>query len=209
MISLKTLYQLITDTPDINFNFFREIMEYDLFRPLIEIKDIEADPPHREFYRYSKENIIKLIKFVAHCYSKESPYMKLSDTVYTTKIKICNDLGIDSELMDRIVNYKIPELDIVIQKYITRELDEHVREFMIARDIYDRNLTSASSAVDPSDGSIDVKKQTMYFENAERFKEKLHQLRQAFQNKNQMFTLQVNDFSQNVKSLRAEDLLPR
>lgn len=205
---MRTLFALLTETDRLSENYLKDHMEYELFRPLMEIRDIEAAPEiGREQYRYTKENIIKIIQFIAFCYSKESPYMKVSDTIHFTKNKVCDDLYIDDDLRRRIIGYMIPELDECIKRYIQREVNEYVREFMIIRDIMDRNLNAASSAID-IEGNIDVKMQAIYFDNYEKFKDKLHKVKQVFNDKNSMLVQFTRDLVDNVKSCRMEDLIP-
>jgi len=88
-MQISSLYNLITKRKDLDFNYLKEIKEYDFFKPIIEIKEIEQDPfLGIEGYIYSKEQIVKMILFVVHCYTKESPYMKLSDTALFIKKKV-------------------------------------------------------------------------------------------------------------------------
>ncbi len=171
-------------------------------------KEIEADP-FRDIvgYIYSKEQIIKMILFVVNCYTKESPYMKLSDTAMYIKKKVLYDLNADIELTKRILEYKIPELEKVIQGYVRRENDEALREILIAKDIYERNLYASSSANNDS-GDIDIKKQKEYYQAAQEFKSIVFRLKQQFAQKEFMHIEMVKEFTENVKASKLEDLVP-
>jgi|688.fasta_scaffold00239_78 hypothetical protein len=207
-MQISTLYDLITKAKNLDFNYLKEIKEYEFFKPLIEIKEIEADP-FRDIvgYIYSKEQIIKMILFVVNCYTKESPYMKLSDTAMYIKKKVLYDLNADIELTKRILEYKIPELEKVIQGYVRRENDEALREILIAKDIYERNLYASSSANNDS-GDIDIKKQKEYYQAAQEFKSIVFRLKQQFAQKEFMHIEMVKEFTENVKASKLEDLVP-
>lgn len=206
-ISIKTLYRLLTEK-EISIQYLREIKEYKLFQPLIEIKDIESDPFRSiEEFKYSQDMVFKMILFVAHCFTKDSPYLKSSDTVYSTKTLILDDLELSQELRKRILTYKIPELEQVISNYIMRETNEYVREYFTAKNIYDRNLNEASCAFDKL-GNIDIEKQTAYFEAAESFRNKMYKIKQNFEDKHPAFDNILKDFTKNVKSIHIVDLIP-
>lgn len=206
-ISIKTLYRLLTEK-EISIQFLREIKEYKLFQPLIEIKDIEADPFRSiEEFKYSQDMIFKMILFVAHCFTKESPYLKSSDTVYSTKTLILDDLEVSQELRKRILTYQIPELEQVTSNYIRREANEYIREYFTAKNIYDRNLNEASVTFDKL-GNIDLVKQKEFFEAAESFRNKMYKIKQNFEDKNPVFDNTLKDFTKNVKSIHIVDLIP-
>lgn len=207
-MQISSLYDLLSNKKDLDFNYLKDIKEYEFFKPLIEIKEIEVDP-FRDIvgYIYSKEQIITMILFVVNCYTKESPYMKLSDTALFIKKKVLYDLNADIELTKRILNYQIPELQKVIQEYIRRENDEALREIFIAKDIYERNLYAASNAVTES-GDIDIKKQKEYYQAAQEFKSIIFKLKQQFSQKEFMHVEMVKEFSDNVKAYKLEDLVP-
>ena len=200
----KSLYDSLTEK-EIDFNYLAEIKEYKLFQPLIEIKAIEKDIDRDEFV-YEKKMIIQMILFVAHCFSKESPFLKTSDTAYTTKTLVMDELEMSDNLRERILNYQIPELEEVIKNYISREDNENVREFLIAKNIYDRNLNAANSAIDKN-GNIDIEMQAKYFNTAQIFKEKMFVLKQSVEAKNFMFETMKKDFIKNEKSVYVSDLL--
>lgn len=207
-MQISSLYDLITKRKDLDFNYIREIKEYDFFKPIIEIKEIEQDPFQGiEGYIYTKEQIIKMILFVVHCYTKESPYMKLSDTALFIKKKVLYDLNADIELTKRILDYKIPELEKVVQSYVMRENDESLREILIAKDIYERNLHAAANAINEI-GDIDIKKQRDFYQGAQEFKSIIFKLKQQFAQKQFMHVEMVKEFSENVKAFKLEDLVP-
>lgn len=207
-MQISSLYDLITKRKDLDFNYIREIKEYDFFKPIIEIKEIEQDPFQGiEGYIYTKEQIIKMILFVVHCYTKESPYMKLSDTALFIKKKVLYDLNADIELTKRILDYKIPELEKVVQSYVMRENDESLREILIAKDIYERNLHAAANAINET-GDIDIKKQRDFYQGAQEFKSIIFRLKQQFAQKQFMHVEMVKEFSENVKAFKLEDLVP-
>jgi hypothetical protein len=207
-MQISSLYDLITKRKDLDFNYIREIKEYDFFKPIIEIKEIEQDPFQGiEGYIYTKEQIIKMILFVVHCYTKESPYMKLSDTALFIKKKVLYDLNADIELTKRILDYKIPELEKVVQSYVMRENDESLREILIAKDIYERNLHAAANAINET-GDIDIKKQRDFYQGAQEFKSIIFKLKQQFAQKQFMHVEMVKEFSENVKAFKLEDLVP-
>lgn len=207
-MQISSLYDLLSKKKDLDFNYLKDIKEYDFFKPLIEIKEIEVDP-FRDIvgYIYSKEQIIKMILFVVNCYTKESPYMKLSDTAMFIKKKVLYDLNADIELTKRILNYQIPELEKVIQNYVRRENDEALREILIAKDIYERNLYASSNATNEM-GDIDIKKQKEYYQAAQEFKSIVFKLKQQFSSKEFMHVEMVKEFAENVKASKLEDLVP-
>ncbi len=207
-MQISSLYDLLSKKKDLDFNYLKDIKEYEFFKPLIEIKEIEVDP-FRDIvgYIYSKDQIITMILFVVNCYTKESPYMKLSDTALFIKKKVLYDLNADIELTKRILNYQIPELQKVIQEYIRRENDEALREIFIAKDIYERNLYAASNALTES-GDIDIKKQKEYYQAAQEFKSIIFKLKQQFSSKEFMHVEMVKEFTENVKAYKLEDLVP-
>ena len=207
-MQISSLYDHITKRKDLDFNYLKEIKEYEFFKPIIEIKEIEQDPfAGIEGYIYSREQIIKMILFVVHCYTKESPYMKLSDTALFIKKKVLYDLNADIELTKRILEYKIPELEKVIQSYIMRENDDSLREILIAKDIYERNLHAAANAINEV-GDIDIKKQRDFYQGAQEFKSIIHGLKQKFETRNFMHVEMVKEFSENMKAYKLEDLVP-
>lgn len=207
-MQISSLYDHITKRNDLDFNYLKEIKEYEFFKPIIEIKEIEQDPfAGIEGYIYSREQIVKMILFVVHCYTKESPYMKLSDTALFIKKKVLYDLNTDIELTKRILDYKIPELEKVIQSYVMRENDESLREILIAKDIYERNLHAAANAINEV-GDIDIKKQRDFYQGAQDFKSIVFKLKQQFATKEFMHVEMVKEFSENVKAYKLEDLVP-
>lgn len=207
-MQISSLYDHITKRKDLDFNYLKEIKEYDFFKPIIEIKEIEQNASFGiEGYIYSREQIIKMILFVVHCYTKESPYMKLSDTALFIKKKVLYDLNADIELTKRILEYKIPELEKVIQSYVMRENDESLREILIAKDIYERNLHAAANAINEV-GDIDIKKQRDFYQGAQEFKSIVFKLKQQFATKEFMHVEMVKEFSENVKAYKLEDLVP-
>lgn len=207
-MQISSLYDHITKRKDLDFNYLKEIKEYEFFKPIIEIKEIEQDPfAGIEGYIYSREQIVKMILFVVHCYTKESPYMKLSDTALFIKKKVLYDLNADIELTKRILEYKIPELEKVIQSYIMRENDESLREIIIAKEIYERNLHASINANSDS-GDIDIKMQKAYYDAAQDFKSKIFKLKQQFATKEFMHVEMVKEFSENIKAYKLEDLVP-
>jgi len=193
---LKSLYEIISSKgDDLSIEYLDSVKEYNLFKPILLMESI------------GMSDKVKLILFVAHCYSKDSPFLKTNDTAWNTKSLVMDELEISDDIRSKINEYAIPELDQVIKDYISREDNEFIREWLVARTIYDRNLTASASAVD-KDGNIDVKRQKEQYEAAQDFKSKIFQLRQQVEIKDYMFTEMKKDFAVNVKSLRVEDLIP-
>ena len=133
--------------------------------------------------------------------------MKLSDTALFIKKKVLYDLNADIELTKRILDYKIPELEKVVQSYVMRENDESLREILIAKDIYERNLHAAANAINET-GDIDIKKQRDFYQGAQEFKSIIFKLKQQFAQKQFMHVEMVKEFSENVKAFKLEDLVP-
>jgi len=105
------------------------------------------------------------------------------------------------------LEYKIPELEKVIQSYVMRENDSSLREILIAKDIYERNLFAAANANNDS-GGIDIKMQKMYYDASQEFKSIIFGLKQQFEQKEFMHVEMVKEFSENVKAYKLEDLVP-
>lgn len=207
-VGMKSLYNKVAQFGDsLTFSDLYDMRETKLFHEIIEIKDIESSPPFIEEFIYTVERRIKMILFVVSAYSKDSPFMKTSDTVYNIKKNVIEYIGIDSELGSRILEYKIPELEVVIKSYIQREDDYFIREYLTCMSIYDRNLSAASSAIG-SDGAVDLKKQSEFFRSAEEFKEKAFRLKQQVENNDSVFYSMKQDFIKSVRSVRCEDLIP-
>ena len=203
---MKSLFALITEPTTLSLKYFKDIKEYDLFMPLLEIKEIEADPFNNiEAFEYTRERILHMVQYVAYAFSKQSPYLKSSDSVYSRKLLVIDGIGVDDELKKRIMKYQIPELDQVVKDYIKREHDDDFREIMTAQIIYDRLLHEAANP-QYKDSIFDAKSQSLLFENSEKIKSKIFELRQRFENTpaGEM----VKDFVSNVKSLHATDLIP-
>lgn len=207
-IGMASLYQKLTQFGDgLTIRDIYDMKESTLFGEIINIKDIEASPPYITEFKYSVERKIKMILFVACSYSKDSPYMKTSDTIYNIKKNVIDNLDIDEDLSQRILEFKIPELESVIKYYIQREDNHFIREYLTCMSIYDRNLYAAASAIGP-DGSVDLKKQTDFFNAAEEFKEKAFRLRQQVESNDSVFYEMKKDFIESVRSVRCEDLIP-
>jgi len=203
---MRSLFSLITEPTTLSLKYFKDIKEYDLFKPLLEIREVEADPFNNiEAFEYSREHILHMIQYVGYAFSKPSPYMKSSDSVYSRKLLVIDGIGADDELKKRIMKYQIPELDQVIMNYIKREHDEDFRELMTAQIIYDRLIHEANNPT-YKDNIFDSKAQSLTFENAGKMKTKIFELRQRFDDtpSGEM----VKDFIANVKSLHATDLIP-
>lgn len=204
---IKSMYDLIADTEITSLDYFFEIKVDILFEPIINIQNIEADPSRGiEAFKFEEDDKIKMIKYVVCCFSKDSKYLKSSDTVFVTKSTVIEYLEIGYPLSKRIMAYQIPELESVVSRYIDREDNEHIREYMIAKNIYDRNLNASNSAIDNA-GNIDVKSQKMYYEAAIEFKNKMFALKQEFTNKNYMYESVKEDFFTSIKSCFISDLI--
>ena len=207
-VSPSTLYNLIANHKNLDFEFLREIKEYDFFKPLIEIEDIEANVQDGyDGFVFTKEARIQLILFVVQCYTKESPYMKINDTVNFIKNKVLTELGVSDELKDMILDYKIPALEIIIKEYIMRENDEYLQQVMIVRDLFQRSLKGSASAI-TAEGDIDIKKQAELYKNAKYFKNELFTLKQKFMDKEYMTSKMAQEFNENVESIKIQDLIP-
>lgn len=198
-----SLYNLITNRENLDFNYFNEIKEYSLFQPLIEIREEESNVENGvQLHRYTREEIIQMIKYVVYCFSKESPYLKPDITLNTVKVNVCKALSIDDELQSKILEYKIPALDEVINRFIRREDDENLRELLVCKSIYEKSLDMATLII-----SEDPKKSSEFYKTAEQFKHKIYELKQASSKSHFVFNKMVKDFAENVQSLKVEDLI--
>jgi hypothetical protein len=181
--------------------------EYKIFKPIIDIEDVPATSNDLFGFRYTPKDKSDMCKYVVYCYSKESKYLKSNDSEYSTKLLVLDDLGVRQELQEMILNYKIPELDLVIKDYIKLEDDYYIREFLTARQIYESLLFECNN-IRNQDGDIDAERTAKIFEQAQKFKTKLHEIRQFAENKNPKFHQMKTEFIENVKSLKIEDIIP-
>lgn len=212
---MQTLYNYLAFPLDekLTEQYLKEIHEYDLFRPLLELKDIptvdeETPSPLSQLSRYK----FYLIKYIVLAYSKESPYNKISDTLKTIQERICKDIGFPTEIKKLIYDFKLPELEDCISMYINRETDEFVQQYMVARNIHALNMRLSSQSVDRFTGQlIEPKMQREYYDNAERFSLKMYEMKQSFLKDNYQFMEFVNDFRSKKSSnmgLNIQDIIP-
>lgn len=203
---LKSIYEEIVETEFDTLDYIAERKLIDIFSPIIDMKDIEPDTYVKE-RKYSIQDKILLIKFIVATFSLESEYLKRNDTLLNTKNAVMEDLGFPPELYTEVIDYKIPSLVSAIQRYMERGEASHFREYITAKEIYERNLTASSNAVD-SEGKPDPKAQSNYWDTAEKFKNKIHELEQAFVQKNVKYIEIKEDFLKTINSCQISDLIP-
>ncbi len=203
---LKSIYEEIVETEFDSLDYIAERKLMDIFSPIIDMKDIEPDTYKKE-RKYSIKDKILLIKFVVATFSIESEYLKRNDTLLNTKNSVMENLGFPPELYTEVIGYKIPALVSVIQRYIERGEASHFREYITAKEIYERNLTASSNALD-DEGRPDPKAQSMYWSTAEKFKNIIHELEQAFIQKNVKYIEIKEDFLKTINSCLISDLIP-
>lgn len=212
---MQTLYNYLAFPPDgkLSNEYLIRIHEFDLFRPILEIKDTPcAEGEEKTGLNEISKYKFYLIKYIVMVYSKESPYNKISDTLQTIQEKVCTDLGFPREIKELIYDFKMPELEECISMYINRETDEFVQQYMVARNIHALNMRLSSQSIDRYTGQlIDPKMQREYYDNAERFRDKMFDMKQEFTKSNYQFMQFVNDFRTKKNSnvgLNIEDIIP-
>ncbi len=204
----NSMYELVCEKEIKSLQYFYDNKLDKLFFEMLHIEDIEADNEYGiKPFKFTDEDKIKMIKYVVACFSKDSVYIRTNETAWATKTQVANYLDIDNPLKDMVINYKIKELEYITSKFIDLETDQHWRETMTAKNIYERNLHAANNAIDQA-GNIDVKNQKMYYEAAMEFKGKIHDLNQEYQNKHHRFLDMKADFQKSIKSLMISDLIP-
>lgn len=198
---IKSLYELIAAQDNLTLSYLHEIKETTLFKPIIEIKNVDANPGlNIHHYEYSYNDKIKLIKFVVYCFSKESPFLKSDITIHSIINNVCDYLEITGELKNRIIEYRITELDQVVINFIKRDCDEYLRELLIASIIYDKQLNlslQSSEGKEPKD----------YYDRAQDFKEKIYQLKSAMNRNSFTQKSMINHALDNIQSIRSADLI--
>lgn len=209
---MQTLYNSLAYPPDgkLTAQYLTQIHEYELFRPLLEMVDVNPEDKENPLNHLSRY-CFYFIRYIVNVFSKESPYNKLSDTLRTIQERVCKDIGFPDEIKDVILNFKLEPLEKCISMYINRETDEFVQQYMVCRNIHALNLQLSSQTIDRFTGSlIEPKSQEQYFNTAEKFRDKMYQLKQEFSKDNYQFMQMVNDFrsKKNNTGLHIEDIIP-
>lgn len=209
---MKSIYELISEK-ELSFEYLEKEKLSVLFSPIINIKDIKSTiidevlsgQPEDEFI-FSDKDKFDMIKFIAFAFSKSSPFQKRGMALRFVMEDVCADIQMRKELVDRVLNYKIPEVSNCIDKYLIRQ-DPDYRTMMSAKLLHDEFLSTCIAAIKRSNGEINYEAKKYLFDQSLDLSKKIYELDQDAQQQDHTFSKLKEEHIKEKRSLNSEDLI--